>query len=550
MKKYTVGLDFGSLSVRAVLADTENGRELASAVYEYPHAVITDRLPSGKEIPLGWALQPPGDYLEGLSETVGEAVRLSGVSAEDIVGIGIDFTANTYLPVNDRYEPLCLESRWENEPHAWVKMWKHNSTQKYAEAMEQKARERQEPFLKYYSDTVSSAWMLPRLYETLEEAPALYEAAYRFMEAGDWIVTKLTGMEKRSASFASIKAFYVEGLGYPPDSFFASLDPRFEHVIDEKLARSVYPQGTCAGGLNRNGAALTGLPEGIPVAVANIDATAGVPCSGVTGPGILHMTLGTSSVYNILHTEFHEVQGTGGITKGGVIPGLYGYESGQNCVGDCLNWFVENCVPPSYYEAAKQQDKNIHQYLTELAERLEPGESGLLALDWWNGNRAVLCDYDLTGLLLGLTLRTKPEEIYRALIEALAFGTRKIVETLAAAGVPAGSAVACGGITRKNPLYMQIHADVLNMEIKIARSDQTSALGSAIFGAVAAGSKKGGYDTISEAVLAMGGAGDLVYRPIREHTEIYNGLYTEFCTLHDYFGRGENTVMKKLRSIR
>jgi len=335
--KYSIGLDFGSLSVRAVLVETGKGGELASAVYDYPHAVITNRLPSGKTIPQGWALQHPQDYLDGLSFTVREVVKTAGVSVENIIGLGIDFTANTYLPVNERYNPLCLEPCWAEEPHAWVKMWKHNSTQKYAEAMEQKAKERNEAFLKYYSNTVSSAWMLPRLYETLEEAPELYAAAYRFMEAGDWIVTKLTGLEKRSASFASIKAFYVEDLGYPPDAFFAALDPRFEHVIDEKLSRTLYPQGTCVGGLDRTGAALTGLPEGIPVAVANIDATAGVPCSGVTEPGVLHMTLGTSSVYNILHREFHEVQGTGGITRGGYtvrgrLPGTFANPSyGKEC---------------------------------------------------------------------------------------------------------------------------------------------------------------------------------------------------------------------------
>ena len=382
------------------------------------------------------------------------------------------------------------------------------------------------------------------------EAPDLYHAAFRFIEAGDWIVYQLTGEEKRSLGMAGYKAFWSKKEGYPSEEYLKSLSPGFETVIDEKLSRAIYPLGTKAGELTAKGAELTGLPQGIAVAVANMDAHVALPAVGITEPENLLIILGTSSCHIMLGAEEKEVPGVGGIVEDGVIPGTYGYESGQNCVGDSFKWFVENCLPASYAKAAAEAGLDENRYLTSLAEKLKPGQSGLLALDWWNGNRSILCDYDLTGLIVGLTIASKPEEIYRAMIEATAYGTRRIVDSFEENGLPVKRIFACGGIAKKNPMLMQIYSDVLNREIRIARSSQSPALGSAIFGAVAAGSRSGGYDSVKAAAHAMGGTGETVYCPIKENVERYQELYTEYLTLHDYFGRGENNVMKRLRKFR
>ena len=550
MAKYVIGIDFGTLSVRALVVNVKDGSELAAAVYDYPHAVMAESLPNGHALPPDWALQHPQDYLDGLSKVVRQAVADSGINAEDVIGIGIDFTTNTYLPVDDGYEPLCLKPEWQDNPHAWVKLWKHHGTQSYAEQMEKKAIERGEKFLKRYGGKVSPAWMFPRLLETLVEAPDLYYATAKFIEAGDWIVCQLTGQEKRSLGMAGYKAFWSKKDGYPSDTYLKSLNPKFEHVIDEKLSRDIYPLGTKAGELNARGAAMTGLPEGVAVAVANMDAHVSLPAVGLTDSGNLLIILGTSACHIMLGAVEKEVPGVGGIVEDGVIPGTYGYESGQNCVGDSLKWFVDNCFPAAYAEAAKKAGLDENRYLTSLAERLKPGHSGLLALDWWNGNRSILCDYDLTGMILGLTIASRPEEIYRALIEATAYGTRRIVESFEESGLPVDRVFACGGIAKKNAMFMQIYSDVLNRDIRIARSSQTPALGSAIFGAVAAGAGSGGYNSIETAAHAMGGTSDIVYHPIPENVRIYNELYSEYLILHDYFGRGENNVMKRLRKYR
>ena len=550
MAKYTIGLDYGTLSVRALVVDVSDGRELACAEYEYPHAVMADTLPNGRKLPPDYALQHPQDYLDGMSLIVPQVIRESGVDVSDIIGIGIDITSNTYLPVDENYCPLCLKDEWADDPHAWVKLWKHHGTQSYAEKMEAKAIERGESFLKRYGGKVSPAWMFPRLYETAMEDPALYDAAYKFIEAGDWLVYQLCGEEKRSLSMAGYKAFWSKKDGYPSENFLKSLCPKLEHVVDEKLSRDIYQLGTRAGGLNANGAKLTGLPEGIAVAVANIAAHVSMPPMGLTDSGNLLMILGTSTCHVMLGAEEREVPGVGGIVEDGVIPGTIGYESGQNCVGDSLKWFVDNCMPGAYEKAAEEAGLTKNQYLTTLAEKLRPGQSGLLALDWWNGNRSILCDYDLTGMMLGLTIATKPEEIYRALIEATAYGTRRISDSFEENGLPVKNVVACGGISKKNPMFMQIYADVLNRDIRIARSSQTPALGSAIFAAVAAGAEAGGFDSVVEASHTMGGTSDTVYYPIPENVKIYDELYAEYLKLHDYFGRGENNVMKRIRKYR
>jgi len=384
----------------------------------------------------------------------------------------------------------------------------------------------------------------------LDEAPELYAAADRFIEAADWIIWQLCGKETRNSCTAGYKEIWNKGTGYPSKEFFKALDSRLEHVVEEKLGKIISPLGDKAGVITAAAAKLTGLKEGTAVAVGNVDAHVSLPAVGIDGPAKMLAIMGTSTCHIMMGTEEKQVPGMCGVVADGVMPGYFGYEAGQSCVGDHFAWFVDNCTPAGYFEEAKKQGKNIHEFLSDKAEALKPGESGLLALDWWNGNRSVLVDVDLAGMMLGMTLHTKPEEMYRALIEATAFGTKEIVENFRKNGVPVEEFYAAGGISQKNPMIMQIYADVLNMPIKIAGSDQGPALGSAIFASVAAGKEAGGYDDVFEAARIMGRTKNEVYSPIQENAAVYDKLFQEYVTLHDYFGRGVNDVMKRIKAIK
>ena len=550
MIKYVLGLDFGTLSVRALIAEVGSGRELATAERAYPHAVLDRALPDGRPLPPDWALQHPGDYIECLYAAIPEAMRAAGVRAEDVVGVGLDCTACTILPVDASGEPLCCQERWRGEPHAWMKLWKHHGAQAYADRMTALARERGESFLASYGGKVSSEWMLPKVFETYREAPEAYAAAARFVEAGDWLVWKMTGVWTRAQGMAGYKSFWRKGENGPSRAYLAALDPGFERVMEEKFADPIAPLGTRVGGLLPEMAERLGLRAGTAVAAANVDAHVSLPPAGVVDPGTLLMIMGTSACHIVLGREERLVPGMCGAVEDGVVPGLIGYEAGQSGFGDQFAWFLKNALPEEVTAEARASGKDLHTLLAEKASRLRPGESGLLALDWWNGNRSVLVDADLSGLLVGLTLQTRPEEIYRALVEAVAFGTRKIIETFTENGVAVERLCACGGIAQKNPFLMQIFADVTGREIRIARSKQTPALGSAMFGAVAAGRAAGGWDDIREAARAMGGALETVYRPDAAAHALYDELYAQYVRLHDLFGRGGCDVMKRLKEMR
>jgi L-ribulokinase len=551
--KYAIGVDFGTESGRAVLVEVATGVEVATAVYPYQNGVIDEKLPiPGKEIVLDpdWALQDPDDYLRTFQNAIPQVLKKSGVDPADVIGVGIDFTACTMLPVKADGTPLCNLPQYRENPHAWVKLWKHHAAQPEADKINATARDMHQAWLDRYGRKISSEWFFSKTLQILDEAPQIYAAADRLIEAADWVVWQLTGVEKRNSCTAGYKAIWSKREGFPPEEYFAALDPRLEHVIDEKMSRAIYPIGERAGGLTPQAAGWTGLKTGTAVAIANVDAHVSVPAVTVTEPGRMVMVMGTSICHMVLGAEEHVVPGICGYVEDGIIPGLFGYEAGQSCVGDHFAWFVENCVPASYEREALARGINLHQLLEEKAARLKPGESGLLALDWWNGNRSVLVDVDLTGLLIGATLATKPEEIYRALIEATAYGTRVIVEALESNGVPVTELVATGGLPEKNKLLMQIYADVTGREFKVGASSQAGALGSAMFGAVAAGKAAGGYDSIFEAAQKMAHLKDELYRPDPQNTKVYDRLYAEYLRLHDYFGRGENNVMKTLKQIK
>ncbi|MEK3888225.1 ribulokinase [Bacillus sp. FSL K6-3431] len=551
MAKYTIGVDYGSLSGRAVLVEVASGNEVATVVKEYTHRVMDEFLPDGEtKLENDWALQHPNDYLEVLQITIPKVLQESGVSTDDVIGIGIDFTACTVLPIKADGTPLCMLDEWRDNPHSYVKLWKHHAAQDEANRLNEIAEERGEDFLKRYGGKISSEWMIPKVWQILNEAPDIYEAADQIVEAADWVISQLTGEIRRNSCTAGYKAIWHKKEGYPSKEFFKALDPRLENVVEEKLSNEIFSMGSKAGEITDKATELTGLNPGTAVAVANVDAHVSIPAVGITEPGKLLMIMGTSTCHVLLGEEEKIVPGMCGVVEDGVLPGYMGYEAGQSCVGDHFEWFIENCVPASYYEEAEKKNMNIHVLLTEKASKLEVGESGLLALDWWNGNRSTLVDADLTGVLIGSTLLTKPEEIYRALIEATAYGTRIIVDAFRDNGVPVNEIYACGGIAEKNALMMQIYSDVLNMEIKISASSQTPALGSAMFGAVAAGSERGGYNNITDAANIMGGVKDEIYKPVVKNAEVYELLYAEYERLYNYFGRGENNVMKTLKNIK
>jgi L-ribulokinase len=537
--RYVIGIDFGTLSARAVLVDVGNGETKASAVAEYKSGVIERALPGvGKPLAADTALQDPADYLRALETTVRSVVKKARVPAEQVVGIGTDFTCCTALPTTRNGTPLCFDAKWRKNPHAWVKLWKHHAAQRQADEINRVGGEREEEFLQIYGGRYSSEWLFSKLLETLQRAPAVYEAAERFIEAGDWIVWQMTGREKRGLSASGFKAMRVCGESsdrFPSSNFFEGLDPRLRDVVETKIQSDFLAPGASAGGLTAAMAKRLGLRAGIPVAVGNIDAHAGVTACGVTKPGKLVIIMGTSSCHLLLSEKKQAIEGVCGVVKDGVVPGLWGYEAGQAGVGDSFAWFVERIAPRGW----------THERLEREAAKLKSGENGLLALDWWNGSR-FLVDADLSGALFGLKLSTEPHEIYRALIESTAYGTRRIIEAFTGKGIAIDEVYACGGLSQKNDLLLQIYADVTGRTIKVAAAEQASALGAALHGAVAAGV----YKDLNAAARRMTEAPKRKFVPNKKAAAVYEQLYAEYVRLHDQLGRDPNSVLKRLKAIR
>lgn len=549
---YTIGLDFGTLSARALLVRTSDGCEIGTTVFDYPHAVMDETLitPAGSvKLPPDFALQHPQDYFDAAEHIISELLEICGVSPDDVIGIGIDFTTCTLIPTDEAGTPLCFDERFCENPHAYVKLWKHHAAEPYANRITETAERRGEAWLSKYGGRVSSEWMIPKVWEILDRAPDVFDAAAYLVDAGDWLVWQLTGNLTRNSCIAGYKALYTNG-AYPSPDFLAELDPRLRNIFSEKLAGPVCPVGSLAGRVNESAAKRFGLRPGIAVTAAVSDAHVTAPALKVTAPGQMAVVMGTSSVHMLVSELDSPVPGICGVVRDGLIPGYYGYEAGQTCVGDHFAWFADALSPADYKAEANEHGMSPIALLTEKAARQKPGQSGILALDWWNGNRSVLADFDLSGLFIGMNLNTKAEDLFRALVEATAYGTRMIIENFRKHGISVDDYRAAGGIAVKNPFVMQIYADVTGMDIRIAGSAQSPSLGSAIFAAHAAGSEAGGYDSLDDAVNAMGKLSDKVYHPIPENQAVYDKLYAEYVLLHDYFGRGENDVMKRLRKIR
>ncbi|VVJ18780.1 Ribulokinase (EC [Amycolatopsis camponoti] len=529
----TVGVDFGTLSGRAVVVRVRDGAELCSAVFEYPHGVLDETLPAtGRALPPDWALQVPADYVGVLRNAVPAALRDAGADPADVVGIATDFTACTMVPTTADGTPLCELPEFEAEPHAYVKLWKHHSAQPQAVRINDLARARGEKWLPRYGGLISSEWEFAKGLELFEEAPAVYAAMRHWVEAADWIVWQLTGTYVRNACTAGYKGILQDGQ-YPSRDFLRELSPGFESFVADKLEHPLGQLGSRAGGLTAEAAGWTGLPEGIAVAVGNVDAHVTAPAANAVEPGQMVAIMGTSTCHVMNGAELREVPGMCGVVDGGIVTGLWGYEAGQSGVGDIFGWFADHFA------------RDGHEQLTRLAARQEIGEHGLVALDWHSGNRSVLVDHELSGVIVGQTLATRPEDVYRALLEATAFGTRKIVETFGEAGVPVTELIIAGGLV-KNALLMQIYADVTNLPLSVIGSEQGPALGSAIHAAVAAGA----HPDVRAAAAAMGSVRRAVFQPVPAHVAAYDELYAEYTTLHDYFGRGGNDVMHRLAARR
>ena len=552
---YTIGLDYGTNSVRTVIVDTADGREIATAVWGYAHGVqgvILSRDPN-------LARQHPKDYVTGAEITLKQALaqarrNVRGFRPEQVIGLGVDTTGSTPIPVDAAGQPLAFQKAFAKDPAAMAWLWKDHTGVAEAAEITAVARKLRPQYLAKCGGTYSSEWFFSKILHCLRTSPRVFQAAYTWVECADWVPAMLTGTEAPDrltlgVCAAGHKAMYSDDWGgYPDAKFLAKLDPHLG-ALRARLRPKAYAIDRAVGGLTEGWAKRTGLPAGIPVAVGAFDAHLGGVGSGIA-PGVLVKIIGTSTCDMMvapLSRKLPDIPGLCGIVNGSILPGYYGLEAGQSAVGDIFNWFVNYLQPLG--------KAGTHEALSAAAGKLAPGESGLLALDWNNGNRTVLVDQRLTGLLVGQTLYTTPAEIYRALIEATAFGALTIINRFEEYGVKVGQIVNCGGIAEKNPLVMQIYADVTGRPIRISRSAQTCALGAAIAGAVVAGKRAGGHDTFAAAQKAMTGLKPVVFKPNPKAHAVYGRLYGLYRRLHDAFGTREGDgslydVMKELIRIR
>ncbi len=539
-KKIALGLDFGTESVRALLVDLA-GREQASAISAYSHGQITDRLPgTGEKLPPNFAFQHPTDWIDSAAQAVRKAIEQAGLTGDEIIGIGVDFTSCTMLPTRRDGMPLCLLPEFAAEKFAWPKLWKHHGAEKQTERINALARQRKEPWLDRYGGIIGLEWFFPKVLETLEEAPHIYDAAEVWLEAGDWLVWQLVGGDAneltRSTCQAGYKAMWHSKEGYPSPDFFGALHPRLANVVNEKMPGRMLPPGESAGNLCQTMAEHFGLKQSVPVSAATIDAHAGVPGAGAADPGTLVMVMGTSSCHMLNSRDEQSVPGVAGVVEGGILPGLFGYETGQAAVGDAFDWLRQLAGELNF------------DRLTDEAAALSPGAEGVLCMDWLNGCRTPLMDGSLRGAFTGLTLGHGSHHMYRALIEASAFGVRWIVELLRENRVPVEQFVATGGLPHHNPLLVQIYADVLGEPISVHPSRQGPALGAAILGVLAAGS----FATPREAIVAMAGtiAGEkdrqsVVVQPDQEAHNAYRPIYANYRKLGDFLQHSPTVPVEK-----
>jgi L-ribulokinase len=542
--QFAVGFDFGTESVRVLVVRLHDGKIAGQAACAYPHGVIDDTLPSsGAKLPVDYALQDSGNWLESAAVACKAAMTEAAIAPADVVGIGVDFTSCTMLPCSSDGTPLHLKPLFENIALAWPKLWKHHAAKAQTDRINQIARERKEPWLDRYGGSIGLEWFFPKVLETLNLAPDIYDATEVWIEAGDWFVWQLVSGPfpyctaadiVRSTCQAGYKAMWNGTTGYPTPEYFAAVHPKLADVVSKRMPGTLEAPGQSAGRLTARAAKLLGLEEGTIVSTAIIDAHAGVPGAGVADDSTMVLVLGTSSCHMMNSTVEKLAPGIAGVVQDGILPGFFGYETGQASVGDAFAW-VANTLQIS------------HEELSRKAAALSPGSGGVLALDWLGGCRTPLMDGRLSGAFIGLTSNTKPEQLYRAMLEATAFGLRWIVETLREAGVPVRRFVASGGLPAKSPLLMQIYADVLAEEIRLAESDHSVALGAAILGRVAFEQQVERHFSLAEMIGEMARQRqDLEYRPQLGTSEKYNAHYALYRTVAESKG----TLARVMRELR
>ena len=546
MDTYSIGLDFGTESARAILVNIADGSIAATTVARYRHGVIDQHLPEdGTLLPPEWALQDPLDWLEAIETLVPRVLQEAQIQGAQVAGIGVDFTACTILPVLADGQPLSALDEFSANPHAWAKLWKHHAAQPEADRINIVASQVQADWLARYGGKISSEWLLPKALEIINAAPEIYTRAAYLIEGADWVVWQLSGVLQRNTCCAGYKGLWHKQTGFPIQEQLRGMHPALENLYTEKLAGPIFSPGTSLGMLRLPWADKLHLTTQTKIGAPIIDAHSAAIGGGVSQPGAMFLIMGTSTCHLVLDENEVLVEGISGVVEDGIVAGYYGYEAGQAGVGDIFAWFVNHGVPGRYEREAEQRSISVHELLSEKAAAYRPGETGLLALDWWNGCRTPLVDADLSGLIVGFTLTTPAEAIYRALIEATAYGTRMIVDLFRQNGVHIERLRAGGGLT-KNKLLMQIYADVIGLPIEVSSSEQTSAIGAAILGAVAAGQ----YPDVRTAGLRMSAAVGELYTPVDEHHPIYSELYQEYVRLVELFGRQEASVLKRVRKLR
>lgn len=549
--QYVIGVDFGTQSARAIVVRISDGRTLGEAVFAYPSGVMDSALADGTPLEgIDWALEDPRDYLEALTRTVQGAVAQAGVPAGEIGALAIAATACTLMPVDEKLRPLCAQPRFQSRPHAYAKLWKHHRAQPWADEMTKAAVEMRLPRLADYGGRISPEWAQPKVMEVYACDREVYDAADRFMQFSDWLTALLTGdPDVQNGSIAIYKSMWNPREGDLDDAYLNRVGPQLVQIVHEKLRGRKFLAGECAGRLTREMAAILGLEPGVAIGMAHTDGHTAALGGGAAEANDYIYILGTSTCGHLLAKEKRNVPGVTGAWEDGLIRGFTCYSAGQVCAGDMLGWFVRHALPEEVSREAATRGMGVHQLLCEQAGRQRPGEAGLIALDWWGGNRSPLANTSLSGMLLGLTMNTLPCDTYRALLESIAFGHKAILDQFERCGLKANSIRVGGGIAHKNELLLQIMADVLGRPLQVLAEPQATALGAAICAAAALGAEQGGYGSVSEAVCHMRSGIRRVVQPCAENSRAYAPLYDTYCRMSDFFGREEPNWMQKLRRL-
>ncbi len=530
--KYTIGIDYGTLSCRALVMDAETGKTLGGS--ECGYTVYDTALPTGEKLPDRAALADPKEYLQALEKVVHGAVQEAGIDPKDVVGIALDTTSMSLVSCDENGVPLCMYDKWQREPLSYIRMWKSYTATSEAEEIGRAAKENNMPFLAACGGNPSSEGGYPKLLETLRKNPALYDEIKVALDLNEWFMWVLTGKLSRSINTMGMKNYCGDGKTLPPDEFFKLVDEKFADVND-KMQGEMLPWGTKAGELIPKMAEKLGLPAGIAVGCGILDGHAPMMALGLKESGDAMMTIGTSGVLCVISDHHEVIDGICGQSKDGLIPGFYGYDFAQSGVGDMFGWFVDNCVPGRYERMAAEKGVSVHQLLSEMSFPQPVGQSGLVAVDWWNGSRSIVVDQTLTGVITGMKLSTKPEDIYRALVEAAAFGMRAMRDALRDKGVEVKNICVCGGIAAKNPLLLQCYADILGSELKLSTLPNSAAAGAAI----AAASAAGVYPSLYAAMDALSSREFKIVKPDMQRHRQYEALYEKYKQLRKYFSENK-----------